>query len=440
MARRPIQILLILFLLGTSLSADTIILRNGKKKTGDILHMDARTLTLQVDDFLQIKLHRAHIRQIITNRAGAHTMPATKSVATEAAPTGETVKPVESVRKDPPPAQVGFQVPAPVLINRPDFTPRTHDGGDSDGKMIGADGKLLSEHFIYARDSDYFARKVRDGMIRTTQQDAAERLGALRYLANEIATVRHLKDDIETGIMLESRSRTQEKLKDTYQRFRREAASYQKKYEEDPLKAGEFPLAQWISTLVSAVRTYNLARDHLMLHERLNLRDRIDLDGGNDQRARMLRWRMKVAIKQMEQARGELMKRFSYFFDVGRLPEEPNPAGDQVWIVAHEQAVLFPYKRVEGTPVARALRQDYEQRKITVGNPVMVQSDQVVEFLQRKTIKLPAVEEGGQEIDADIVEISVKGAISSSYGSKKQNPKMDLRGWLLADRVRVMAQ
>ncbi|MGB0578281.1 MAG: hypothetical protein ACPGVU_01140 [Limisphaerales bacterium] len=439
MVRRPIQLLILLFLLGTSLSADTIILRNGKKKTGDILHMDARTLTLQVDDFLQIKLHRAHIREIITNRSGIYTMPV-KAAVTETSPSSETVESVPGTTVAEPPPPVGFQVPAPVLLNRADFRPRTTDGGDSDGKMIGADGKMLSDHFIYARDSGYFARKVRDGMIRTTQPDAVDRLSALRYLANEIATVRHLKEDIESGIMLESRGRTQEKLTDTYARFRRESEKYTTKYEEDPMQAEEFPLAQWIAGLVSAVRTYNLARDHLKLHERLSIRSRVDLSGGNNQRGRMLRWRMKIAIKQMEQARGELTRRFRYFFDVGRLPEEPNPQMEQVWVVAHEEAILFPYKKVEGTPVARGIRQHYDQSDITVGKPVLVAMDQVVEYLQRKTIKLPAVNEDDQEMEVDIVEVEIEDAISSRYDSKKRNPRTYLRGWMLADRVRVVSR
>jgi hypothetical protein len=420
-----------------SASADTIILRNGKKKTGEVVHMDRRSVTIQVDDFLQLKLHRAHVKEIVTNRTSKFSRdpnavsfnydPKAEEKA-EAVPEAELVDPND------------FRVPAPILVNRLDFNPKTTDGGQSDGRTIGPDGRPMSDHQIYAGDTVYFARKCRDGMIRTTPSAESDRLSALRYLANEIATIRHLGEDLKTGIMLESKERTQEKLTDTYDRFKREATKYHTKYQRPALQAPEYPLAQWLGQMDSAIRTYNMCRNQLSYEERLGMRDRINLDGGRTERGRMLRWRIKVAIIHMAQARSEMFKKFEYFFTVGRIPELPAGTKEKVWTVVHEEALLFPYKEIEGTAAYDGLREDFDAAKITRAQPLILDPDQAVEFLQRKTIKYPAASKGGKSTEIEVVEIKLTDAASKSYRSKNKLPEMDLRGWLLADRVKLVAR
>ena len=68
-SRAHFMVLLTVLLVGSFAgAADTIILHNGKKKKGEVLRMDRRSVTIQVDEYFRMKLYRAHVKEIITNR------------------------------------------------------------------------------------------------------------------------------------------------------------------------------------------------------------------------------------------------------------------------------------------------------------------------------------------------------------------------------------
>lgn len=417
-------------------SADTIILRNGKKKTGEIVSMDQRSITLQVDDFLQLKLNRANVKQIITNSPAGF---AGDSKATSFVYEPKSEKASKSVPKGDAADPNKFRVPGPVLVNRLDFKSKPTRDGESDGKTIGPDGRPMSDHKIYANDTKYFVLKCRDGMVRTTPKEELERLSELRYLAHEVATVLHLASDLKTGIMLESPARTQKKLQDTYDRFKKEATRYFQEYEQQAMKAPEYPLAELLAKMDSAIRTYNMCHKQLFFGERLGMRDRIDLEGGRTERGRMLRWRLKVTINQMAQARSEVLKKYKDYFKFGLLRELPGGTRPKAWTIVHDQALLFPYVQIEVTAAYDGLREDFEQQKITKAQPYILDPDQVVVFVQRKTIAYPAGKDGGRSAEIEVVEIRLADASASSYRTKKKLPLTDLRGWLLADRVQLVS-
>jgi len=425
--------------------ADTIILHNGKKKKGEVLRMDRRSVTIQVDEFFRMKLYRAHVKEIITNRSTPFdTDPNAVSFIYDPTADQERNKAPEEEEVDPQ----HFKVPNSVIITRAGFKPRSTSGGLSDGKTLGVDGRPLSKHRIYSNDSGYFAKKYRDGMRRTTPADQQDRMAGLRYLANLISTVRHLNEDLKTGVMLEGRERTRETLLDTHDEFKTEALKYQKKFGRDALQEREYPLAQWVAQIDSAVRTYGLCASFVGYEDKLGVRDRINLDGGKSERGKLLRWRMKVAIIHMAQARSELLKKYDYFFKVGRLPEEPEHASTEAkpamlevesWTVVHNEALLFPYKQVEGSVAFEGLREEFEAQRISKARPVVVDPGQKVEFLQRRIIDYPA-KDGKQASQLEIVEVKVAQAKATSYQTKQPLPKSDLRGWMLADRIELAIQ
>jgi len=435
MFSRCLHLILFAVLLSGSLQAETIILRNGKKKTGEIIHMDRRSVTIQVDDYLQLKLYRAHVKEIITNKTAKY-----KRASNATSFIYDPKADAEAKNLPPPDDEIDpdhFRVPGPALLSLPEFTPKGPVEGLGDGKLIGPDGRRLSDHRIYANDTVYFSRKFRDGMIRATPVEERERLSTLRYLANEIATVRHLGEDLKTGIMLESRERTREKLLETYERFKREAAKYHEKYGRPALKEPEYPMAQWLAQMDSAVRTYNLCRNQLEYEERLSARDRVDLEGGQTERGRMLRWRMKVAIIQMAQARAEIRRKYDYLFRVGQIPELPASAmQEEVWTVAEDGTLLFPYREVEGTAAYEGLMEALEEKKISRAQPLILEAGQEVELLRRKTISYSSSGEGGDAREVEVAEVKLSDASATSYRTGKKLPEMDLRGWMLADRIK----
>lgn len=425
--------------------ADTIILHNGKKKQGEVLRMDRRSVTIQVDEYFRMKLYRAHVKEIITNRSTPFDSDP-NAVSFIYDPTADQKKDETPQAEEIDPQQ--FKVPEAVIITRQGFKPQSTSGGLSDGKTLGIDGRPLSKHRVYANDSGYFAKKYRDGMRRTTPPEQQDRMSALRYLGGLISTVRHLNEDLRTGIMLEGRERTRETLLDTHDEFKTEALKYRKKFGRDALQEREYALVQWIAQVDSAVRTYGLCASFIGYEDKLGVRDRINLDGGKTERGKLLRWRMKVAIVHMAQARAELLKKYNYFFKVGRLPEEPEPAASdsppemveaESWMIVHNEALLFPYQRLEGSVAFDGLREAFEMRPISQAQPVFVDPGQKVEFLQRRTIDYPG-KDGGKAMQVEVVEVKLARAVATSYRTKQRLPQTDLRGWMLADRIELVSQ
>ena len=446
-SRAHFMVLLTVLLVGSFAgAADTIILHNGKKKKGEVLRMDRRSVTIQVDEYFRMKLYRAHVKEIITNRwTPFDSDPNAVSFVYD--PTAD-----KEENRAPKAQELNlqqFQVPDAVLITQSGFKPKSTPGGLSDGKTIGIDGRPLSKHRIYADDSGYFAKKYRNGMLRTTPGDQQERMAGLRYIAGLVSTVRHLNDDLKTGIMLEGRGRTRETLLDAHDEFKTEALKYQKKYGREALKERELPLVQWIAQIDSAVRTYRLCASFIGYEDKMGVRDRIDLEGGKTERGKLLRWRLKVAIVHMAQARAELLKKYDYFYKVGRLPEEPESGSalpntvmndeKEAWMIVHNEALLFPYKDVEGSAAFDGLREQFEEQPISAAQPVLVDPGQKVEFLRRRMIEYPAA--GDREATkVEVVEVKVAQASATSYLTKNRLPKSDLRGWMLADRIEQVSQ
>ena len=414
------------------LVADTVILQNGKKKTGQVVDIGRHSITLQVDEFLQLKLYRSQVKEIITNRVTRFGRdPNAVAFIYNPELDDDTGLP-DAVDIDPD----DFKIPPPALVHDPEFKVSRTDGGLSDGKTIGIDGRPLANHHVFARDSEFVARKFRDGMIRTTPPEARDRLALLRSLANEVATVRRLQRDLKSGIMMESRDRTRETMLDSHDRFKREALKYQDSHGHVALQAPEYPFAQLISDLESHVRTYHLCRNLVRFEEKLGVRDRVDLAGGESERARLLRERIKVAIVGMADARSELLKKFGYFYNVGRLPGEPQRETPRTWAVAANNALLFPYQEIEDTTAYVGLLEDFEGRKISQAKPLILMEGQPIEFLQRRGVDYPATENGPAR-QLEVAEVTIpKGDIPVvDYHTGKPVPSMELRGWIIADRL-----
>jgi hypothetical protein len=413
-------------------AADTVILNNGQKKNGRVVEISRNAVTLQVDEFLQLKLYRAHVKQIITNRSSIYASDP-RAVSFLYNPEAEEAGSLpQSTTIDPN----QFKVPAPALIYQADFKVKRTDGGLSDGKVLGIDGRPLTDHEIYARDSDYFAKKFRDGMIRTTPPEATERLALLRFLATEVATVQRLQMDLKTGIMMESRDRTRDAMLDSHERFKREAVKYRESYDQPALKAPEYPFAQLIADLESAVRTHQLCLSLIGFEEQLGIRDRVDLAGGKTERARMLRRRMKEAIIAMAAARTRLLDKFSYFYSVGQLPEEPPRKAPQAWFVKSKNTLLFPYQVIEGSAAYEGLLQDFGEKQITRAQPLILVEGQTVEYLGRRKVEYAAAGDN-PALTIEVAEVRIRSGEGTAvdYHSGRQVSDADLRGWLLADRV-----
>jgi len=429
---KPATLLLLVTLFVPFLAADTVILLNGKKKTGQVVHIGRNSVTLQVDDFLQLKLYRSQVKQIITNRTTifGRDPNAVAFIYNPDLEDGSDLPVAEEI--DPN----DFKVPPPVLIHNPKFKVARTDGGLSDGKTVGVDGRPLADHHVFARDSEYFARKFRDGMIRTTPPEARDRLAQLRFLANEVATVRRLQQDLKTGITMESHDRTRDAMLDAHDRFKREATKYQDTYGHAALKAPEYGFAQKIADLESHVRTYHLCRNLARFEEHLGVRDRLDLAGGKTERGRMLRRRIKNAIIGMADVRATLLEKFGYFYSVGHLPGEPERARPKVWKVARNNALLFPYQEIEGTAAFDGLLEDFDGKEITRAKPLILLKGLRIEFLKRITVDYPAGE-GSPARQLEVAEVKIPKGDSPvvDYHSGKPIPSMELRGWILADRL-----
>lgn len=417
--------------------ADTIILHTGRKIEGEILRQDRRAVTVQVDEKLRLTLYRESIREIRTNavtkfgadpnKVGFEHRPG-RGMSEDGLPLPEIINPVS------------FKVPAPLLVTHPDFKPKGTFGGLSDGKTLGVDGEPLSDHRLYANDTFYFIKRVRDGLDRSTVAEEQERVAALRQMATQAAIVNHLNEDLKTGIMLESPVRTRDMLLETQGRLQENANAYAAKFKEDPFQAAEYPLADTLSKLDSALRTYDLAAAKVQLEERMSVRDRIDLEAARTDRGRALRERMKSALVEMSLRRADLLTRYGFFYKVGMLEElHETPPVVERWTVAREQALLFPYQRVEGTAAFDGLWEDSEGKAISAAKPVVLPQGVAVEFLQRKIIPYPKTE-SRPEGALEVVQLSVASADLTDYRTERKIPFIKLRGWMLADRLELVKQ
>jgi hypothetical protein len=417
-----------------ALMSDTLILSSGRKVSGDILRVSRRSVVIQVDDFLQLTFYRAHVREMRTNTVSKFGSDP-NAIAFIYDPDAEGNKLPQPEEIDPK----KFKIPSPVIVNRPDFRPTSNQGGDSDGKMIGVDGRPLAAHKIYAVDSEYFARKIRSGIIRTTPPEDSARMSALRYLAKEVSTVRHLQNDLKSGIMLESRDRTRTTLLDTHDSFKKESAKYVRQYEKNPLAAPEYALAYLVARLTSATRTYTLCETMINYEERVRSNQHVDLDVAKSERGRKIRLRMRSAIMEMAQVRATLLKKYGYFYKVGVLPGESSQPKRQVWKIAHNEALLFPFQTIEGTVAHAGLLEDYQTRPITAAKPLIVKTGQTVEVLQRKTSTYPAGN-GGVAVEFEVVEVRIAKGEAQSYSNRRALPPTELRGWMVADRIDLLSE
>ncbi len=116
------------------------------------MRVSRRSVVIQVDEFLQLTFHRAHVREMRTNRVSKFGSDpnAIAFIYNPDADKSELPKPEEVDAKK-------FKIPSPVIVNRADSKPKATWVGESDGKMIGVDGKPLADHKIYAVDFKYFA-------------------------------------------------------------------------------------------------------------------------------------------------------------------------------------------------------------------------------------------------------------------------------------------
>ncbi len=417
-----------------SLSADIVILRNGKKIEGRVVGSDRVSVTVQVNDFLRLKLYHESILEIRTNRVAKFGEDPNKvefkyqpgaNMGADGVPLPEVVN------------RNNFKVPSPVLVTLPEFKPNSTAGGFSDGKTLGVDGQKLSDHRIYATDTYYFARKVRDGMTRATIPEEQERMGRLRSLATQVATVNHLNDDLRTGVMHEGPVRTRDRATEVHALLKRNADEYVASYKRDPFKEPEYPLADQLARLDSAYRSYELSFSTINHEEKLLVRDRIDLSTAPTKRGAILRDRIKDCIVTMSEARGEILKQFSFYYKVGTISElQGKPVEVERWTVAMEEALLFPYQRIEGTAAFDGLLEDAEGRSISAAKPVVLPEGHDVQFMQRKTVKYPKTDDRPEKL-LEVVQVQVQSGQMRDFRSKQQLQTMNLKGWMLADRIKV---
>jgi hypothetical protein len=399
----------LLFMNPLVLLADTLILTSGRKVEGEILRVSRRSVVIQVDDFLQLTFYRAHVREMRTNTVSKFDSDP-NAIAFIYNPGAEANKLPEPAEIDPQ----KFKVPKPILVSRPDFKPVNRRGGDSDGKTLGVDGRPLADHKIYALDSEFFARKIRSGIMRTTPTEDSARMSALRYLANEVSTVRHLQNDLKSEIMLESRARTRTTLLDTHDNFKKESANYARLNEKNPLEAPEYVLAYLVARLTSATRTYILCET-------------------------MIHYEERSAIMEMAQVRSTLLKKYGYFYKVGVLPGEKSQPKKQFWKIVHNEALLFPFQTIEGTAAYAGLFEDFQQRPITAAKPLILKKGQTIEVLQRSSSTYSGGN-GGSSVEFEVVEIRIVDGEAVSYSNRRALPRAELQGWMLADRIALLAE
>lgn len=424
----------LLFMNPLVLLADTLILTSGRKVEGEILRVSRRSVVIQVDDFLQLTFYRAHVREMRTNTVSKFDSDP-NAIAFIYNPGAEANKLPEPAEIDPQ----KFKVPKPILVSRPDFKPVNRRGGDSDGKTLGVDGRPLADHKIYALDSEFFARKIRSGIMRTTPTEDSARMSALRYLANEVSTVRHLQNDLKSEIMLESRARTRTTLLDTHDNFKKESANYARLHEKNPLEAPEYVLAYLVARLTSATRTYILCETMIHYEERLRSNQRIQLGVAKSERGRRVRLRMRSAIMEMAQVRSTLLKKYGYFYKVGVLPGEKSQPKKQFWKIVHNEALLFPFQTIEGTAAYAGLFEDFQQRPITAAKPLILKKGQTIEVLQRSSSTYSGGN-GGSSVEFEVVEIRIVDGEAVSYSNRRALPRAELQGWMLADRIARLAE
>lgn len=203
----------------------------------------------------------------------------------------------DSVQRMPPRpvAPPSFRAPAATIVTDPEFRVNGTWGGLSDGKTIGADGKPLAAHQLYANDCIYFERRMMRGLRESMGADAWQRVQDLRGI-----------------LKLASDSRAQNAAAERYALRWRQAAW------ADRLR----PFAESAETLHKAQQAYQEAIGHLDNLEQVRASDRIDLAATNVPEEG-LRWRAQArqAIGDLETARAQWLSGYRRIYEIGQAAE-----------------------------------------------------------------------------------------------------------------------
>ncbi len=408
------------FSIGLTLCADTVVQKDGTEVEGKIVRQDEEVVVVETAPGMKSEISRSDIREI---RATAPAKP----------PASASVSPSSKAPVGAPQSSGSLTIPQPTIINQPNFRPEGTWGGLSDGKLLDIDGKPLTDHKVYSMDTDWFIKKLREGLSKKTSAEDKDRVQQLWYITEVEGVIRILAEDIQEGTALIKDPEKSVASKKTD--LQSEMERYEKRFSSKPESSPEYELMTLVSKLGGATRAYARGEASLNYEEQLRVMDRINLDGGTTPKGKKVREQMKAAIHKMSELRDMATSRYRDVLEAGKLPEEDAMSKISWYEVSADRALMFPYQSITGDAdgtVRDGLWQDQEGKPIGNAKPMILSKGQKVEFLAKETLKNPVA---GAPETIEVFQVRVKSDSMVEMSNNAKLPMMVMEGWVLSSRL-----
>ena len=279
--------------------------------------------------------------------------------------------------------QADFKVPEPTIINNPDFYVSSTSGGQSDGKMIGIDGKKLEDHRIYMFDTRYYLERMEMSLTTTDTKRKA------------------LYSDLKRLAKAKENSRDND------------IKAFQDKYKKDPTRMAQFIFFELKYKIEQAKKKYDFALGTLNYQEKLRVKDRINLDEGQSDEGKKHRQAMKDAISEVAQLRAQVDAKFASVLKRGeilQLKEHTKP-NFPTFVVKEEKTVFFAYRELKGSSLL-GMEEYLNNKPVSKARPMELSKGAVVywqktaeyEINGKKTKIFYVMSEGGvREVSSNYV-------------------------------------
>ncbi len=303
-----------------------------------------------------------------------------------------------------------FRVPRATIITQSSYRTKGSWGGESDGKMIGVDGKPLADHHIYANDCFHFALRMSRGLKELEESSVVSRVGALRSLY---------------------KNKEPNRLRQAQER-------YLKVYGHPAQRDKYYAYATSEVALGEARKRYEAARANINYKEQLRVKDRINLNQASSEEGRYLREEMKKAIRDMGQARDTWLSRYRRVYVAGRAAQgsefQKAAAAEIFATVRKMDTQLFAYRTFERTPMARGLAEAARGGILMSANPIFLPAGARVQVLETREI------EGHSPSASSAISLRVSKIKVKTDGMRQHDgrnlPEYTLQGWVLDRALR----
>lgn len=307
----------------------------------------------------------------------------------------------------------GFKVPAATIVTEPGFRADGNWGGLSDGKTLGADGKPLSDHQLYALDCACFDQRMYLGLKELEDANTLQRVSEIRTIIRE-------KDASRQG-----------QMKDHF------SSRYGRPVERDPF----YRFAVYAEDIQVGQYAYQAAKGQLNYIEQVKVSERIDLEGGPTPEGRKLREDIKLSIRELEKARKGWYASFRRFYEAGRRVQQSQfrseAADEQFAEVLRDDTPLFIYQSFERTPMGHGLIEASEGRLALDAKPILLPAGQRVQVLEEKTVEAESRDSSGRTKALRVTKIRIQATGLKQHDGKIL-PEIRLEGWVLESAVKAV--